>query len=121
MNLIFAFDFGIKRHVEIWPLITKIMNPWMSLPPSKQPKCKSFEVVKIAVFDPLIVAKLNFFGFIAVHLIPYLTTHQSQKLLLPFLYDDLRSLYVELLGLLINSEILEACRDDGKELLKISM
>jgi len=30
-------------------------------------------------------------------------------------------LYRELFGLSIKSEILEACRDDGKELLKINM
>ena len=97
------------------------MNHRMSLPPSREAKCKSFEVVNISVLDPLIVAKLNFFGFIAGHLMPYLTTYQSQKPLIPFLYDDLQSLYVELLGLSIKSEILEACRFDGKELLKINM
>ena len=73
------------------------------------------------MLDQLIVAKLNFFSFIAGHLIPYLTTCQSQKPLFPFLYDDLRSLYVELLGRSIKAEILEACRDDEKELLKTNM
>ena len=73
------------------------------------------------MLDSLIGAQLNFFGFIAGRLITYLTTYQSQRPLIPFLYDDLQSLCVELLGRSIKSEILEACKDDGKELLKINM
>ena len=113
-------DFSLSN-VGFWPTMTKIMNHWMTLSTSRQTKCRRFEVVTIAVLDPLIVAKLNFVGLITGHLIPYLTTYQSQEPLIPFLYDDLRSLYVELLGLSIKLEILEACRDDGKELLKINI
>ena len=36
-----------ERIVKIWPSIIKIMNHWMSLPPSKQPKCESYEAVKV--------------------------------------------------------------------------
>ena len=71
--------------------------------------------------DPFTVAKLKFFSFIAFHLMPYLTIYQSQKTLIPFLYDDLQSLYRELLGFSIKSEVLEKCKDDCKELLKIDL
>ena len=104
--------------VEIWPSVIKIMNHWMPLPPSKQPKI-SYEVVKGAIKDPFTVAKLKLFNFTAGCLKPYLTIYQSQKPLIPFLYDDLQGLYKELLGLTIKSKVLEKCEDDCKELLKI--
>ena len=96
-----------ERIVEIWPSVIKIMNHWMSLPPSKQPQCKTYEVVKGAIKDLFKVTKLKFFSFIAGLLMPYLTIYQSQKPLIPFLYDDLQSFYKELLGLQSNLKILE--------------
>ena len=107
--------------VAIWLFVIKIMNHWMSLPCSKQPKFKSYVVVKGAIKDPFPVAKLIFFSFIAGRLKPYLTIYQSQKPLIPFLYDNLQSLYKELLGLTIKSEFLGKCNDDCKELLKIDL
>ena len=80
-----------ERILEIWPSVIKIMNHWMFLPPSKQPKCKSVEVVKGAIKDPFTVAKLKFFSSIAGLLQSYLTIYQPQKPLIPFLYDDLQS------------------------------
>ena len=93
----------------------------MSLPSYKQPKCKTYEVGKGAVKDPFTVAKLKFFSFIAGQLMPYLTIYQSPTPLIPFLYDDLQSLYRELLGFSIKSEVLEKRKDDCKELLKIDL
>ena len=78
----------------------------MFLPPSKQTKCKGYEVVKGAIKDTFTVAKLKFFSLIASRLKPYLTIYQSQKPLIPLLCDDLQSLYKELLGLTIKSEVL---------------
>ena len=84
----------------------------MCLPPSKQPKCKGYEVVKGAIKYSFTVAKLKFFSFIAGLLNPYLTIYQSQKPLIPFLYDDLQSLYKEPSGLTIKFEVLAKCEDD---------
>ena len=92
----------------------------MSLPRFKQSKCKSYEVIKGAIKDPFIVTKMTFFSFIAGRLKPYLTIYQSQKPLIPFLYN-LQSLYKELLGLTIKSEVLGKGNDDCKELLKIDL
>ena len=41
--------------------------------------------------------------------------------MIPFLYDDLRSFYMELIGLSIKPEVLQMCRDDVKVLLKINL
>ena len=62
----------------------------MSLPPTKQPKCKSYEVVKGAIKDPFTVAKLKFFSFISGLRKLNLTIFQSQKPLILCLYDDLQ-------------------------------
>ena len=88
------------------------MNHLMSLPPSKQPKFKGYEVVKGAIKNSFTVAELKFFSFFAGLLNPYLTIYQSQKPLIPFLYDDLQSLYKELSGITIKSEVLAKCEDD---------
>ena len=93
----------------------------MFLPPTKQPECKGYEVVKGAIKDPFTVSKLKFFSFIAGLLKRYLTIYQSQKPLIPFLYDDLQSLYKELLGLTVKSEVLGKYEGDYKELLKIDL
>ena len=109
------------RIIEIWPSIVKIVNHWSSLPPSKQPKCKSYEVLKNAVKDPSVVAKFNFFSFLAGRLLPYLTRYQSQKPMIPFLHDDIQQLVKELLSLTIKSEVIDNCKEDYKALLKIDL
>ena len=109
------------RIIEIWPSIVKIVNHWSKLAPSKQPKCKSYEVLKGAVKDPLLVAKLNFFSFLAGHLLPYLTSYQSQKPMIPFLHSDLQQLMKELLGVTIKSELIGKCKENSKSLLKINL
>ena len=94
------------RIIEIWPSIVKFINRWSSLPPSKQPKCKSCEVLKNSVKDPFVVAKFNFFSFLAGRLLPYLTRYQSQKPMIPFLHDVIQQLVKELLSLTIKSEVI---------------
>ena len=89
-----------ERIVEIWPSVIKIMNHWMSLLPSKQPK-KSY-VVKGAIEKLFTVAKLKFFSFIAGCLKSYLTIYHSHERLI-LLNNDLQGLCKELLGLTIKS------------------
>ena len=109
------------RIIKIWSSIVKIVNHWSSLPPSKQPKCKSYEVLKNAVKDPSAVAKFNFFSFLAGRLLPYLTRYQSQKPMIPFLHDDIQQLVKELLSLTIKSEIIDNYKENYKALLKIDL
>ena len=109
------------RIIKIWLSIVKIVNHWSSLPPSKQPKCKSYKVLKNAMKNPSVVAKFNFFSFLAGHLLPYLTRYQSQKPMIPFLHDDIQQLVKELLTLTIKSEVTDNCKEDYKALLKIDL
>ena len=88
----------IDRMIEIWPSVVKIVNHWSSLPPSKHPKCKSYDVLKNAVKDTSVAVKFNF-SFLAGRLLPYLTRYQSQKPVIPFLHNDIQQLVKELLSL----------------------
>ena len=109
------------RTIKIWPSIVKIVHHWSPLPPSKQPKCKSYKVLKNVVKDPFIVAKFNFFSFLAGRFLPYLTRYQSQKPMIPFLHDDIQQLVKELLSLTIKSDVIDNCKEGYKALLKIDL
>ena len=49
------------RLIEIWPNIKQIRNFQEKLPKSKQPSSKSYDTLKIAVLDELVIGKLVFF------------------------------------------------------------
>ena len=84
----------------------------------KQPQTKGFETFKIAVKDPLIVAKLQFVSFVASRLMSYIKSYQTIKPLTRFLNKDLEQMCRSLLQVIIKSEILEKCKD-SYELLEI--
>ena len=71
--------------------------------------------------DPSVVAKFNFFSFLAGRLLPYLTRYQSQKPMIPFLHDDIQQLVKELLSLTIKSEVTDNWKEDYKALLKMDL
>ena len=53
------------RLLEIWPNTVKIVKYWTSLLKSKQPKCKSFDIVSKVVNDFLTQLKVSFFSYMA--------------------------------------------------------
>ena len=48
------------RLIEVWANIKQIMNFWEKPPKSKQPSNKSYNTLKTAVLDELVIAKLGF-------------------------------------------------------------
>ena len=94
----------------IWPHIKELFPFWGKLTKSKQPKCKSYETLKDAVKDRLIIAKLQFFSFVASVVEPYLTSCQTDIPMAPYIYFDLKNLVVNLLKLFIKSEVIENCK-----------
>ena len=78
---------------------------------SKQPSSKSFLNVQQAVNDKLIVAKLQLFSFVADHFKLFLTAYQTDAPMIPFLYNDLKKLVVELLSLIVKTEIIEKSKN----------
>ena len=71
-------DVGVgKRAIEMWPHLTKYVKEMMKKKTSEIPSCSSFEVVRDAINnDPLVLAKLHFFVFVAELMKPYLTKYQ---------------------------------------------
>ena len=93
----------------IWPRVKELFAFCGKLTKSKQPKCKGYETLKGAVKDRLIIAKLQFFSFVASMVEPYLTRYQTGSPMAPYIYFDLKNLVVNLLKLFIKSEVIKNC------------
>ena len=78
---------------------------------TKQPSSKSFLKVQKAVNDKLIVAKLQFFSFIADHFKLSLTVYQTDALMIAFSYRDLKKLLHELLSLIGKVDVIEKSKN----------
>ena len=66
-----------KRAIDMWPHVTKYVKEIVKKNKSEIPICSSFGVIREAVqTDPLTVAKLQFFVFVAELMKPYLTKYQ---------------------------------------------
>ena len=65
------------RALEIWPNITKCVNETLKKPKSQVPTSVYFAMLKSAVQDDLIVAKLHFFASTASVMMPYLQKFQG--------------------------------------------
>ena len=106
------------RLLEIWPEIVKVVNYWNSLPKSKQPTCKTFITLVNAVNDLLTPLKVSFFSYFASLLHPFLVKYQSEKPLIPYLYDDLTKCLKNILRVIVKEETLDCL---GKDLSKIDL
>ena len=86
-----------QRLIAIWPGYSKVIKKYQKLVPSKQPKCKSFAKAVTSIENPLTVAELKFFSYVCDILMPYLTMHQTDAPMIPFMYSDLKKLCLNLL------------------------
>ena len=55
----------MERLLSIWPNIKAVITFWEKLPKSKQPPSNSCVVIKDAVKDLFLQAKLHFFCYVA--------------------------------------------------------
>ena len=108
------------RLLKIWPNIVKLVNFWLTLPKSKQPKSKSFEAVKSAVEDNLTIVKLNVFSYFASLCQPFLKKYQTEKPMIPYMYPDLVQLLHNVLQIVVKQEIIDKCTS-GQSLSKIDL
>ena len=65
--------------IEAWDAIKQLYKFWDSLPKSKRPKWKRYFTLGNALRDNLIIAKLQFFAFVADLVEPFLTKYQTDK------------------------------------------
>ena len=96
----------------------KTVKYWTLLPESKQPKCKSFDIVSKTVNDELIPLKLSFFSYMSSSFHPFLKKYQSELSLIPYLYDDLTKVLKKVLQIIIQNEKLDC---NGKDFPKTNL
>ena len=106
-----------ERLIEIWSDIKHLAKFWLNLPKSKRPSSKSYEVVVEAVADPLVVAKLHFFSYVASLLKPYLSQLQSEQPVMLYLQKELLLLCGSVLEMIIQPDIWS--NSTGSQLTKI--
>ena len=90
--------------------VKKIVQIWEKLPRSKRPNSKSYIHVKTSLDDPLVIAKLHFFSYVASIVEPFLKQFQSDKLMILFLSFELKIIITCLLEIIVQPEFIESCK-----------
>ena len=86
-----------ERAIEIWPNICKYVEIVSKKAKSRQPTSSSYATVVKATNDPLTETKLNVFVSMANELNDYLKVFQTDKPMVPLLYEHLKSILSSLL------------------------
>ena len=108
------------RLIELWDNIKPHSKFWDKLPKSKQPQSKSCKNVQEAISDPFTLAKVKFSSFVSDIVEPFLKKYQSDKPIIPFMYEDLKDLVSRLLELFVKPAILEKNKT-GKKMMKLDL
>lgn len=109
---IFPVQFCVIRWLENSKACDRaiIMVPklriWVQNPATKLSGNKPFLIVKAAVMDPLILAKLHFFKFVSSIVEPFLRRFQSPLPLSPFIWERVESLLRDLMLKFVKPKIL---------------
>ena len=91
-----------KSAQEIYPNMVKFVESKVKMPSSK-----IFSKLSQMIDDPFLPAKLGFFNGLSSQLERFLLLYQSDRPLLPFLYDDLFHLVKSLLKRVLKSSLYE--------------
>ena len=94
-----------ERALEVWPDIVTFVNA-VKEKKVKDPKTKSYEIIKSSCSDPLMPAKIAFFASVAKQITPFLTAFQTDKPMLPFMGNSLCTLLKSLMGRFIKNELM---------------
>ena len=94
-----------ERALEVWASVVATVRYWESLCKSKKPKNNnSFDTLVIHYQDLLMIAKLDFFAFMASILKPFLVLFQTNNPMLPFMYYELSKVSKRLIALMYKKE-----------------
>ena len=66
--------------------------------------------MKTHINDPLTLAKLKLFSFAASSLEPYLSKYQGDGPMLPFVNEDVKKLFKDLVALTIKPDVIAKCK-----------
>ena len=90
--------------------IDKLCTFWGSLPKSKRPFLKSYHILKTALDDKWMPAKLRFFKHIASIIEPYLRRYKIDRPMVPFMYYDLKNIVYQLLEAIAKPVFLDSSK-----------
>ncbi|XP_052221862.1 uncharacterized protein LOC127838275 isoform X1 [Dreissena polymorpha] len=110
----FPLKFANHRWLENVPVTERAISLWDNMQQyiqetekSKAPTCKSYEVIRTAVKDPLIIAKLHVFKSVAKLLDPFLSDFQTEAPMAIFLGTSLAETIISILRRFIKPDIME--------------
>ncbi|MEO0688534.1 MAG: hypothetical protein AAFY76_26575, partial [Cyanobacteria bacterium J06649_11] len=98
----------------------KVVKYWEGLPKSKRPTSKSYANLVSVISDPFIVAKLQFFSYVASKVEPYLKTYQTDNPMIPYMYFDLKAMLKSLLEMIVECGAVQKCKS-AKQLMNIDL
>ncbi|WAR04834.1 hypothetical protein MAR_020203 [Mya arenaria] len=99
-----------ERAIEVWDFVVAYVKEVESNKKYTKPTCKSYGIIKAAVNDPLMLAKLHFFKTVAKLLEPFLEDFQSSSPMVCFLAKNLETTVVSLFCRFIQPDATEASR-----------
>ena len=95
-----------ERAIQLLPhLLCYVQNVQEKKLPN--PKTQSFETIKNMMKDPLLEVKINFFISIAKEVTPFLTVYQTDRVMVPFLCEDLFQMLKSLMARVIKRDVLK--------------
>lgn len=100
----------IQRAVEMLPFLKLYVSAMAKKPPASE----SFRKVQKALEDKMLLGKLGFMQSVAMQLEPYLTKFQTNKPLLPFMYQDIYNLLRNLMVRFVKSDIMSGVTNASK-------
>ena len=113
----------LLRAAEIWPSYIKFVKYLEKLPKSSQPgkgEGKQFLILKKAIHDPLIIAKMKLMEYIAGQFNEFLRGFQTDQPMVPFICEVLESKLRSIMNMfIINEKMREA--DSLQKLLKVDV
>ena len=109
-----------KRALEVLPHLrnyVKAVNE-KKLP---DPKTQSFDTVQKMLQDDFLEVKINIFISIAKEVVPFLTLYQTDRVMIPFLGDDLHRMLKYLMSRVIVNSVLKEQGTTPYGLIKIDV
>ena len=109
-----------QRAALIWMDYTKYINYCLTLCKSKQPQGKRFECLVKWRNDPIMPEKFKFVEFVAMKLNTFLSWFQTDKPMMPFLYDVLKDIVDSFMKMYIKKEICDS-NDTLQKMLNLDL
>ena len=108
-----------ERALEMLPHLLKYVKAVQEKLPN--PTTQSFQTVKNMLQDVLLEVKINFFISIAKEVTPFLTIYQTDRVMLPFLGDDLHRMLKSIMSRVIKNSILKEHGATPQGLMKVDI